>query len=165
MAENVPDLTLAERQIVDVISRADRKLAAAVSRALEDATERAAEDMRAIGQEDAAPALQYFAAVVHQRMYCLMCGADPDTFEGETLKLPTTSSATARTSPSIIGQQTLSLTQRNSGGSSIGIHHRAIIASAAPFVADQLGTKRKPFRDVGEELAASAIADAGQIPV
>lgn len=82
MAENAPDLTLAERQIVDVISRADRKLAAAVSRALEDATERAAEDMRAIGQEDAAPALQYFAAVVHQRMYCLMCGADPDTFEG-----------------------------------------------------------------------------------
>ncbi len=26
--------------------------------------------------------MKYFAAVVHQRMYCLMCGADPDTFEG-----------------------------------------------------------------------------------
>ncbi|AYG70147.1 MULTISPECIES: hypothetical protein [unclassified Rhizobium] len=82
MAENTPELTLAERQIAEVISRTDRMLAAAVSRALEDATERAAEDMRAIGQEDVAPAMQYFAAVVHQRMYCLMCGADPDTFEG-----------------------------------------------------------------------------------
>src|SRR5690349_11599221 len=82
MAENVPNLTLAERQIVDVISRADRTLAATVSRALEDAAKQAAEDMRAIGQEDAVPAMQYFAAVVHQRMYCLMCGADPDTFEG-----------------------------------------------------------------------------------
>lgn len=82
MAKNVPDLTLAERQIVEVISRTDKTLTAAVSCALEEATRRALEEMRAIGQEDAAPALQYFAAVVHQRMYCLMCGADPDTFEG-----------------------------------------------------------------------------------
>ncbi|PSH61120.1 hypothetical protein [Phyllobacterium sophorae] len=82
MAENTPNLTLAERQIVDVISRAGSKLAAAVSRALEEATKRAAVEMQAIGLEDAAPALQYFAAVVHQRMYCLMYGADPDTFEG-----------------------------------------------------------------------------------
>ncbi len=82
MAENTPELTLAERQIVEVISRTDKTLAAAVSCALEEATRRALEEMRAIGEEDAAPALQYFAAVVHQRMYCLMCGADPDTFEG-----------------------------------------------------------------------------------
>ncbi|SCW60476.1 hypothetical protein SAMN02927900_03010 [Rhizobium mongolense subsp. loessense] len=82
MAENTPDLTLAERQIAEVISRTDKTLAATVSCALEEATKRAVEEMRAIGQEDAAPALQYFAAVVHQRMYCLMCGAAPDTFEG-----------------------------------------------------------------------------------
>jgi len=82
MAENTPDLTLADRQIAEVISRTDKTLAVAVSCALDEATKRALEEMRAIGQEDAAPALQYFAAVVHQRMYCLMCGADPDTFEG-----------------------------------------------------------------------------------
>ncbi|NEJ97360.1 hypothetical protein [Rhizobium ruizarguesonis] len=82
MAENTPDLTFAERQIAEVIGRADKALAAAVYCALEEATKRAVEEMRAIGQEDATPALQYFAAVVHQRMYCLMCGADPDTFEG-----------------------------------------------------------------------------------
>lgn len=82
MAENTPELTLAERQIAEVISRTDKALAAAVSCALEEATRRALEEMRAIDQGDAAPALQYLAAVVHQRMYCLMCGADPDTFEG-----------------------------------------------------------------------------------
>jgi len=51
MAENTPDLTLAERQIAEVISRTDKTLAAAVSCALEEATKRAVEEMRAIGQE------------------------------------------------------------------------------------------------------------------
>ena len=82
MTENRPDLTPAESQIPDVIRRVDKALAAAVSLALEEAAKQAAKDMRAIGQEDATPVLQYFAAVVHQRMYCLLCGADPDTFEG-----------------------------------------------------------------------------------
>ncbi|MGO7039612.1 hypothetical protein ACCS60_14810 [Rhizobium acaciae] len=82
MTENCPVLTPAESQIADVIRRADRTLAAAVSLALEEAAKQAAEGMRTIGQEDATPALQYFASVVHQHMYCLMCGADPDTLEG-----------------------------------------------------------------------------------
>ena len=82
MNESCPVLTPTERQIVDIIKRADQTLAAAVALALKEATEQAAEDMRAVGQEKSAPALQYFASVVHQRMYCLMCGADPDTFEG-----------------------------------------------------------------------------------
>lgn len=82
MNESVPVLRLTERQIVDVIERANRTLAAAVALALKEATEQAAEDMRAVAQEQSAPTLSYFASVVHQRMYCLMCGADPDTFEG-----------------------------------------------------------------------------------
>jgi hypothetical protein len=82
MTESTSDLALVERQIAEVIIRTDKTLAAAVSSALEDAIKRAAAEMQAIGQEEAAPAMQYFAAVVHQRMYCLMCGADPDTFEG-----------------------------------------------------------------------------------
>jgi hypothetical protein len=82
MTERCPVLTPSERQIVDVIKRADDGLAAAVSLALEEAVKKAAEDMRAIGQEESAPAMQYFASVIHQRMYCLMCGADPDTLKG-----------------------------------------------------------------------------------
>ncbi|MEV4607047.1 hypothetical protein MRBLMR1_002025 [Neorhizobium sp. LMR1-1-1.1] len=82
MAENCPILTPAEKQVVDIIKRADDTLAAAVSQALQEVTRQAAEEMQAAGQEQSAPALQYFASVVHQRMYCLMCGADPNTFEG-----------------------------------------------------------------------------------
>ncbi|MCZ4431838.1 hypothetical protein O3S81_19150 [Agrobacterium sp. SOY23] len=82
MADNGPDLIPAERQIAAIISRADRMLAAAVSMALEKAIEQAAHDLQAIGQDGATPVLQYFASVVHQQMYCLMCGADPDTLQG-----------------------------------------------------------------------------------
>jgi hypothetical protein len=82
MTEACPVLCESQRQIVEIIANADQALAQAVSKALDDATNQAAEAMRAIGQEKATPALQYFAAVVHQRMYCLMCGADPDTFDG-----------------------------------------------------------------------------------
>lgn len=71
-----------ERAVADVINRADCTLAAAVSHALEEAVKQAAEEMQAIDRGDAAPALQYFAAVIHQRMYCLMCSADPDNFNG-----------------------------------------------------------------------------------
>jgi len=74
-----------DRAIADVIERADKLLAKAVSAALQNARDHAVEGMAAIGQEDATPALEYFAAVVHQRMYCIMCGADPDTFaDGDT---------------------------------------------------------------------------------
>ncbi|MCA2375171.1 hypothetical protein ACQZ5D_11250 [Agrobacterium sp. 22-211-1] len=82
MKDTGSDFTPAERQIAVVISRADRMLAAAVSEVLEKAIEQAAHDLRAIGQEDATPVLQYFASVVHQQMYCLMCGADPNTLQG-----------------------------------------------------------------------------------
>ncbi|PSH65258.1 hypothetical protein [Phyllobacterium sophorae] len=82
MINNGHDLTSAGSEVADVISRADRMLAATVSLALESAVKQAADDLRAIGQEDATPVLQYFASVVHQQMYCLMCGADPDTLQG-----------------------------------------------------------------------------------
>jgi len=82
MAENCPVLTPAEKQVVDIIKRADDALAAAVSQALQEVTRQAAEEMQVVGQGEAAPSLQYFASVIHQRMYCLICGANPDTFEG-----------------------------------------------------------------------------------
>lgn len=80
--KSCPLLTPVERQTVNAIKNADKTLADAVSLALEEAVKKAADDMRAIGQEESAPAMQYFASVIHQRMYCLMCGADPDTLEG-----------------------------------------------------------------------------------
>ncbi|PYE21800.1 hypothetical protein DFI02_112120 [Rhizobium sp. PP-F2F-G20b] len=82
MRETRPVPTPSEMRIVDVIKSANQALAEAVSLALDQAVKKAVEDMRAIGQEKSAPAMEYFASVVHQRMYCLMCGADPDTLQG-----------------------------------------------------------------------------------
>ncbi len=70
-----------DRDIATVIERADKTLATAIFAAMQDARDQAALGMAA-RHEEATPALEYFAAVVHQRMYCLMCGADPDTFAG-----------------------------------------------------------------------------------
>ena len=82
MTESCPVLTPTQRQIADIIKGADHTLAAAVSLALEEASRQVADEMKAVGQEDSTPPLQYFASVVHQRMYCLVCGANPETFEG-----------------------------------------------------------------------------------
>lgn len=82
MAKSCPVLTPSQKQIVAIIENADKALADAVSSALAEAVKKAAEGMRDIGQSDSAPAMQYFASVMHQRMYCLMCGADPDTLDG-----------------------------------------------------------------------------------
>ncbi|MEB2844528.1 hypothetical protein GAO09_03600 [Rhizobiales bacterium RZME27] len=82
MTESCPVLTPVQRQIADIIRRADHSLAAALSVALEEASNQVADEMKAIGQEETAPPLEYFASVIHQRMYCLICGANPDTFEG-----------------------------------------------------------------------------------
>ncbi len=72
----------ADKEIADVITGADQMLAKAISAALREVSDKVAENMAAIGHQAATPALEYFAAVVHQRMYCLMCGADPDTLAG-----------------------------------------------------------------------------------
>lgn len=82
MSTSCPVLTPTEKQVIDIIKRADDTLAAAVSAALEEAVKQAGKDMQALSREDATPVIQYFASVVHQRMYGLICGADPDTLEG-----------------------------------------------------------------------------------
>lgn len=82
VTDSCPVLEPSQKQLVEILNRAEGALAAMVSSALDGAVKQAAEDLRAIGRQDAAPALQYFASVVHQRMYCIMCGADPDTLQG-----------------------------------------------------------------------------------
>ena len=82
MDQSCPVLTPAERQVVDILSRADQAMLAAVRKALADATRQAAEELQAIGSRETPPAYAYFAAVAHQNLFLLLCGADPETFEG-----------------------------------------------------------------------------------
>lgn len=82
MTQSCPVLTPAERQVVDIIHRADQALMATVYKALQDAADQAAAEFRSIGSAERPPAYEYFASVVHQRMFCLLCGADPETMQG-----------------------------------------------------------------------------------
>lgn len=82
MVDTCPVISPVERQTLDIIKSAETALVAAVSAALREAVGNAAEDLHVIDGAGSAPPLEYFASVVHQRMYCIMCNADPDTFEG-----------------------------------------------------------------------------------
>jgi hypothetical protein len=75
-------LTPSERQVVDIIHRADQALITAVFKALQEATDQAAAEVQSIGSAERPPSFEYFAAVVHHHMYCVMCGANPETMEG-----------------------------------------------------------------------------------
>jgi len=77
-----PVLTPVERQVVDAISSAENALIATVYKAMEEATLQACAEMQAAGSSERPPSLAYFTSVVHHRMFCLMCGADPETMEG-----------------------------------------------------------------------------------
>lgn len=60
MAESCPVLTPAERQIVDIIHRADQALMATVYKALRDATDQAAAEFQSIGSLGNATRLRIF---------------------------------------------------------------------------------------------------------
>lgn len=82
MSQSCPVLTPAERQAGDILKRAEKAMLAAVYKAVEDARNQAAEELQSIEFNEEPPAYEYFAAVVHQKLFLLLCGADPETFEG-----------------------------------------------------------------------------------
>ncbi|MGH6763621.1 MAG: hypothetical protein ACRECW_18780 [Phyllobacterium sp.] len=82
MSESCPVLTPAERQYVDIQDKAEKAMMAAIYKALEDASKQAAEETRSVGLEEKPPAYEYFVAVAHQKLFLLLCGADPETFAG-----------------------------------------------------------------------------------
>jgi hypothetical protein len=55
---------------------------AKVYEAIDCATAQAAEELRLAGSEEKSPASEYFAAVVHHKIFLKLCGADPDTMRG-----------------------------------------------------------------------------------
>ena len=75
-------LTPAEKQFSDILSQAEKVMMKNVFAALKEAEEHAAAEFRAHELEGLPPAFEYFAAVLHQQMYCVMCGADPETMQG-----------------------------------------------------------------------------------
>ncbi|SMF58346.1 hypothetical protein SAMN02982989_0745 [Xaviernesmea oryzae] len=82
MSNSCPVPTPAERQYLDILSRAEQTMLATIYQAIEDAGRQAAEELRSLGSEERPPAEEYFAAVAHQKLFVRLCGADPETFRG-----------------------------------------------------------------------------------
>jgi len=82
MNNSCPVLTPAERQVADVINRAVEGMMATVLKALEDATKQASDEWPSNDATESPPPYEYFAAVVHQKMFLLLCGADSESMKG-----------------------------------------------------------------------------------
>lgn len=82
MNESCPVPTPAERQVQDILERTEAAMMSTIHAALERASKQAAEEFRTVGSEMQPPPHDYFAAVAHQQLFLLLCGADPETFKG-----------------------------------------------------------------------------------
>ncbi|WP_156383031.1 hypothetical protein [Rhizobium sp. Root483D2] len=80
--ENTVVLTSTQEQIVKIIAHTDKRLFTTVDSALEVTVKQVKDELQRIGHVDAAPPMEYFTFGVLQRMYCMICGADPETFAG-----------------------------------------------------------------------------------
>lgn len=82
MNDSCPVLTPAERQYVEIEERARHAMMAKIYKAIEDATAEAAQELKSTEWKDAPPARDYFTSVAHQKLFVILCGGDPETFEG-----------------------------------------------------------------------------------
>jgi hypothetical protein len=82
MSNSCPVLTPAERQMTEIMERADATLMDKVFAALDEVTKQVAADWKTVETSDNPPPYDYFAAVVHQRMFLSLCGADAATMTG-----------------------------------------------------------------------------------
>jgi hypothetical protein len=86
MADSCSIQTPDERQRGAIIMEAETALLDKVFAALKEAEETASAALRGAGMEAVPPLHDYFAASVHQKLYCILCGADPKTFSGGNAK-------------------------------------------------------------------------------
>ncbi len=74
--------TPVEKAYYEVLSRAEAEAFDKVVSALEHAQKVAAEGFAASGLDGTPPAYGYFVFGMYQKLYCVLCGADPKTFAG-----------------------------------------------------------------------------------
>ena len=77
-----PVLTPAEKQFTEIQGRVEQAMMATIRAALRTASEQAAEELRAADLDEPPPDYEYFVSHAHQQLFLLLCGADPETFEG-----------------------------------------------------------------------------------
>lgn len=71
-----------ERTYYDLLCRAEKEALEKVVSALREAQQVAAAGFAANELDGTPPPYGYFVAGIYQKMYCILCGADPQTFAG-----------------------------------------------------------------------------------
>lgn len=74
--------TPAQKAYYDALSRAEAEAFDKVVSALKEAQVLAGAGFSASGLDETPPPFGYFVAGMHQKLYCILCGADPQTFAG-----------------------------------------------------------------------------------
>jgi hypothetical protein len=82
MSKACPILPPEERQAAEILKRIMDEMVRQVDAVLVGATEQARLQLNAAGLSYPASQQAFFASVIHQRMYCTLCGADPETLTG-----------------------------------------------------------------------------------
>jgi hypothetical protein len=82
MTDACPILTGPEKKLNDILSLAETAMMDKIMAALTEAKQAAIAGFHENTLEATPPPLEYFASVLHQQMYCIMCGADPLTMKG-----------------------------------------------------------------------------------
>lgn len=71
-----------EEKYSDIKAQNERRMMLAIKKSLSDAYVQTANELKAAGIDEDAPPQDYYIALAHQQLYALLCGADPETFEG-----------------------------------------------------------------------------------
>lgn len=87
MADSCPIETPDKRRRGAIILEAEAALVEKVFAALKESEETTSDALRADGMEDIPPLHKVFTAAVHQKLYCMLCGADPETYSGGSAKI------------------------------------------------------------------------------
>lgn len=82
MSDTCPVPTPEQRRANDIVENAQARMMDAVLAAVEGAAREVEEGWRSVRIPEAPPPHDYFAAVVHQRMFLLLCGADAERMTG-----------------------------------------------------------------------------------
>jgi hypothetical protein len=82
MSASCPVLTPTERQVVEILNRTQQAMLDAVYETIDKASREATDELVALGQDEQAATREFYTAVVHQKLFLRLCGADTETFMG-----------------------------------------------------------------------------------
>jgi hypothetical protein len=89
MTEACPIPTSEQRRYGEIQAKIEQEMLRKVHAALRAATEQAQAELQASNLGLPPPSEGYFASVIHQRLFCSLCEADPETFVGGNASIAT----------------------------------------------------------------------------